>query len=192
MYTYPGYGVSVELAGFVKEVGAAVTVAIALAAVIGLVAVDLFPSSNPTTAITSATPTTSSVVFSTAPPCGSPGVYCGGSQITSRSLTVHGNYSVLELTLSETGNMYIGSATVYVNGIVIGVPPASEYEPPGNIILNIQPGQQAVLVLTIPNSTLSIQVGRSYSILVYDWEGPPGQRASAGGPVEASVTAATA
>src|SRR5271157_1870802 len=106
MYTHRRYGVPVELAGFVKEVGAAVTIAIALAVVIGLVAVNLFPNSSPTTAITSVTSTTSSssttasspttaitsvtsttttVVFSTAAPCGSADVYCGGSQITSSS-----------------------------------------------------------------------------------------------------------
>jgi len=115
-------------------------------------------------------------------PCGSPGVTCGGVNITSASLTVNGSYSVLRVTVAETGSMYIGSATVYVNGTVIGVPPASEYEPPGNIPLDVQHGQQAVLVLTIANSTIPVHIGMTYSVVVYAWEGPPGQRASAGGP----------
>jgi len=115
-------------------------------------------------------------------PCSSPGVTCGGVNITSGSLTVNGSYSFLQVTVAETGNAYIGSATVYVNGTVIGVPPASEYEPPGNVPLDIQHGQQAVLVLTIPNSTIPVQAGMTYSVVVYAWEGSPGQRASAGGP----------
>jgi len=123
-------------------------------------------------------------------PCGSPGVYCGGVQLSSGSLTVNGNSSVLEVTLTETGNSYIGSATVYVNGTVIGVPPASEYEPPGNIILNVQAGEQAVLVLTIPNGVIQVQAGRTYSVLVYTWEGPPGQRASEGNSESINITAA--
>jgi len=128
------------------------------------------------------TTATSQGIGSRTLPCGSPGVTCGGVNITSASLTVNGSYSVLRVTVAETGNAYIGSATVYVNGTVIGVPPASEYEPPGNIPLDIQHGQQAVLVLTIPNSTISIYIGMTYSVDVYAWEGPPGQRASAGGP----------
>jgi len=114
-------------------------------------------------------------------PCGSPGVTCGGVNITSASLTVNVSNSVLRVSLAETGNACIGSATVYVNGTVIGVPPASEYEPPGNIPLDIQGGQQAVLLLTISNSTIPIHTGMTYSVDVYAWEGPPGQRASAGG-----------
>ena len=133
--------------------------------------------------------TSSTITTSTTLPCGSPGVYCGGVQLTSGSLVVNGNSSVLQVTLTETGNSYIGSATVYVNGTAIGVPPAAEYEPPGNIILNAQPGQQAVLVLTIPNSTISIQSGRTYSVMVYTWEGPPGQRASEGSGQSISITA---
>jgi hypothetical protein len=102
---------------------------------------------------------------------------------------VNKSEAVLQLTLLEVGNMYIGSATVYVNGTVIGIPPASEYEPPGNILLNVQPGQQTVLVLTISNATIPIQVGRTYSIMVYGWLGPPGERASSGMPEYINVTA---
>ena len=116
-------------------------------------------------------------------------MYCGNIQITSANLTIGASDSFLQVTLLEVGNSYIGSATVYVNGTVIGVPPASQYEPPGNIILNVQPGQQVVLVLTIPSSTLSVQSGRTYSVLVYAWLGPPGQRASSGLPATVNVTA---
>jgi archaellum component FlaF (FlaF/FlaG flagellin family) len=134
------------------------------------------------------TSTSTLTAASTTSPCGSPGVYCGGFNITSASLTVNGSNSVLQVTIRETGNMYIGSATVYVNGTVIGNGPASSYlppgnlqhEPPGNLPLNVQPGEQAVLVFTIPNSTISVKPGMTYSVLVYAWEGPPGQRASAG------------
>jgi len=122
-------------------------------------------------------------------PCGSPGVYCGGSNITSASLTVNGSYSVLQLTLTELGNMYIGSATVYVNATVIGVPPASEYEPPGNIPLNVTSAQPAVLVLTIPNSTIPIHAGMTYSVMVYCWLGPPGERASSGDQASINIKA---
>jgi len=128
-------------------------------------------------------------VGSATSPCGSPGVYCGNVQITSADLTVNRSGSVLHVTLLEVGNTYVGSATVYLNGAVIGIPPASEYEPPGNIILNVQPGQQAVLVLTIPGSSLSVQAGRTYSVLVYAWVGPPGERASSGVSDSVNVTA---
>ncbi len=122
-------------------------------------------------------------------PCGSQGVYCGDFQIVSGNLTASGSSSVLDVTLKETGNMWIGSATVYVNGTAIGTPPASQYEPPGNIALNVQPGQQTTLVLTIPSLTISVQVGKSYSVLVYAWEGPPGERANAGSPDTMTITA---
>jgi hypothetical protein len=106
---------------------------------------------------------------------------------------VNKSEAVLQLTLLEVGSMYIGSATVYINGTVIGIPPASppasEYGPPGNILLNVQPGQQAVLVLTIPNTTIPIQVGRTYSIMVYVWLGVPGEGVSAGMPEYINVTA---
>ena len=125
-------------------------------------------------------------------PCGSPGVYCGNFQITPGNLTVNGSSATLQVTLLEVGNMYIGSATVYVNGTVIGIPPASQYESPGNIALNVQPGQQTTLALTIPGSTMSVQAGRSYSVLVYAWEGPPGERASSGGPDTIALTATNA
>jgi hypothetical protein len=70
-------------------------------------------------------------------------------QITSGNLTVEENgSSILKVTVLEVGNMYIGSATVYINGTVLGTPPPSTevsgtaiYEPPGNIALNVQPGQ---------------------------------------------------
>jgi hypothetical protein len=133
--------------------------------------------------------TSTAQVGSTASPCGSPGVYCGNVQITSANLTVSGSGSVLRVTLLEVGNTYIGSATVYLNGTVIGSPPASEYEPPGNIILNVQPGQQAVLVLTIPGGSLSVQAGRTYSVLVYAWVGSPGGRASSGVSDSVNITA---
>jgi len=136
------------------------------------------------------TTTASSGVSSVTLPCGSPGVYCGGFNITSASLTANGSYSVLRVSIQETGNSYIGSATVYVNGTVIGNPPASEYEPPGNIPLDVQPGQQAVLVLTIPNSTITIRSGMTYSVLVYGWEGPQGERASEGDQTTVNIKAA--
>ena len=136
--------------------------------------------------------TSSSAESSTTSPCGSPGVYCGNVQITSGSLTVNGSDSILRVAILEVGNSYIGSATVYVNGTVIGVPPTSQYEPPGNIILNVQPGQGAVLTLTIPSNSLSVEAGRTYSIMVYAWLGPPGQRASSGVPGYATIVAGNA
>jgi hypothetical protein len=142
-----------------------------------------------TTTTTSVITSTTAGVSTIALPCGSPGVYCGGFNITSASLTVNGNYSVLQVTLNEIGNMYIGSATVYINGTVIGVPPASQYEPPGNVILNVTSAQPAVLVLTIPNSTIPIHPGMTYSVMVYAWEGPPGGYANSGGPTSINVTA---
>jgi len=148
-------------------------------------------SSSAQTAVTTTAAVTSTTTAATTAtsPCGSPGVYCGSIQLSSGSLAVNGNSSVLQVTVTEVGNSYIGSATVYVNGTVIGVPPASQYEPPGNIILDVQPGQQAVLVLTIQTSTIAIQSGRTYSVLVYAWLGPPGQRASSGLPQSINVTA---
>jgi len=148
------------------------------------------------TGVSATTSTTTNVTTSTsvgtetrALPCGSPGVYCGRPNITSASLTVNGSYSVLQVTLTEIGNSYIGSATVYVNGTVIGVPPASEYEPPGNIPLNVTSAQPAVLVLTIPSSTVAVHAGMTYSVTVYCWLGPPGERASAGDPASINVKA---
>ena len=85
--------------------------------------------------------------------------------------------------------MYIGSATVSLNGTIIGLPSASVDQHPGNIILNVQPGQQTVLVLTIPNTTLSVQVGRTYSVVVYTWIGPPGESANSGEPDTINITA---
>ena len=193
-----------------KEIGVAGAIAVIVALGVGLLAFAAFPSgpgqtsSASGTSVTNTTGTVSTTsvsntsgISSTAPPCGSPGVYCGGFNITSASLSVNGSEGVLQVTIRETGNMYIGSATVYVNGIVIGPGPASNYlppgnlqhEPPGNLLLNVQPGEQAVLVLTIPNSTISIRSGMTYSVLVYDWEGPPGQRASAGGQASINVKA---
>ena len=102
---------------------------------------------------------------------------------------MNGSYSVLQVTLTEIGNSYIGSATVYVNGVVIGIPPTSEYEPPGNIPLNVTSAQPAVLVLTIPNSAVAVHVGMTYSVMVYCWLGPPGERASAGDPASINVKA---
>jgi hypothetical protein len=84
--------------------------------------------------------------------------------------------------------MYIKSATVYVNGTVIGIPPPSEYGPPGNILLNVQPGEQAVLVLSISNSTIPIQTGRTYSVLVYGWMGLPSE-SNSGVPESINITA---
>jgi len=121
--------------------------------------------------------------------CGSPGVYCGGIGITSASLTVNGNYSVLQVTVVEIGNSVIGSATVYVNGTVIGIPPAAEYEPPGNIILNVTSAQPAVLVLTIPGSTIPIHAGMTYSVLVYGWLGSSAQGARAGDQATVNIKA---
>ena len=174
------------------RVAVAVSAALVLAASLGVVAIYAFPASSVTASGTFSTMTISdtTTITSKTIPCGSPGVICGGVNITSASLTVNGSYSVLQVTVTETGNAYIGSATVYVNGTVIGVPPSSEYEPPGNIPLDIQGGQQAVLVITIPNSTISIHAGMTYSVVVYAWEGPPGQRASSGGPNTISVKAA--
>lgn len=96
---------------------------------------------------------------------------------------------MLQFTLTEIGNEYIGSATVYVNGTVIGTPPASQYEPPGNIMLNVQPDQSTVLVLIIPSSTISVNVGLTYSLMVYAWLGVLGQPANSGFPISANVTA---
>ena len=142
-----------------------------------------------TVASTTTAVSSSSVVSSVTAPCGSSGVYCGSASIRSVSLTVGSNISTLEITLAEIGNDYIGSATVYLNGTVIGAQPASEYQPPGNIILNIQANQTATLVLVIPTSSIAIRVGMTYPVLVYAWLGPPGQRASSGLPALANVTA---
>jgi hypothetical protein len=173
-----------------KEIGVAGAIAVIVALGVGLFAFAAFPSGPGTTSSASGTSVSNTTgIASTTSPCGSPGVYCGGFNITSASLSVNGIESVLQVTIRETGNMYIGSATVYVNGTVIGNPPASEYEPPGNIPLNVQPRQQVVMVLTIPNSTISIKAGMTYSVLVYAWEGPPGQRASAGDQVSVNVKA---
>jgi hypothetical protein len=169
---------------YAKETGVAVSVALVLAVLTGAVAIYAIPGAASTTNSTSNSTNSSRTL-----PCGSPGVYCGRFNITSADLAVNGTYSVLRVTILEIGNVYIGSATVYVNGTVIGVPPASEYEPPGNIPLNVQPGQQAVLVLTIPNSTMPIQMGVTYSVMVYGWVGPPGERASAGIPASINITA---
>ena len=144
--------------------------------------------SQSTIASSSLTATTGPNVASVTAPCGSPGVYCGGFRILSGSLTVNGNSSVLQVTLQETGNMWIGGATVYVNGTRVG-PLSTPQAWPGNIQLNIQPGQTAVLVLTIPASTMPIQPGRTYTVSVNDWEGPPGERASAGGWGSINITA---
>jgi hypothetical protein len=168
-----------------KEAGASIVIALALAAAVGVVALNYFPTSSIESILTG-TPTS---VASRTLPCGSPSVYCGGANIRSASLIVNGNNSVLQLTLDETGTMYIGSATVYLNGTVIGVPPASDNEPPGNINLNVQPGQQTVVVMTIPSSTVMIQAGRNYSVIAYTWEGPPDQRASDGNQESVIVTA---
>ena len=175
-----------------KGIAAAVSIALVLAASLGVVAIYAFPGAASTTSSASTTTIISNTttIWSRTLPCGSPGVTCGGVNLTSASLTVNGSYSVLQVTVAETGNACIGSATVYVNGTVIGVPPPSGYEPPGNIPLDIQGGQQAVLVLTIPNSTMPIHAGMTYSVVVYAWEGPPGQRASSGGPYTISVKAA--
>jgi len=143
---------------------------------LGAITISSFPNST-RTAVTSTTNLRSAT--STAP-CGSPRVYCGSITLSSGSLTANENSSVLQVTLTEVGNSYVGSATVYINGTVIGVPPISKYEPLGNIILNLEPGQQAILVLMIPSTTIQIQQGTTYSVLVYAWLGPPGQRASAG------------
>jgi len=174
------------------RVAVAVSAALVLAASLGVIAIYAFPAANVTASGTSSTMTISdtTTIWSRTLPCGSPGVTCGGVNLTSASLTVNESYSVLQVTVAETGNAYIGSVTVYVNGTVIGVPPASEFEPPGNISLDVQGGQQAVLVLTIPNSTISIHAGMTYSVVVYAWEGPPGQRASSGGPNSINVKAA--
>jgi hypothetical protein len=185
---------------YAREMVGGVVVAVVLAAIVGGVAIYSFPSSpgsstasNTTTVSSFFSSTTvysiSSSVTSATSPCGSPGVYCGRFEITSGSLFVNKSEATLQVTLLEVGNMYIGSATVYINGTVIGVPPASEYEPPGNIPLNVQPGQQAVLVLTISNSTISVQVGRTYPVMVYGWLGPPGERAGSGGGEYINVTA---
>ena len=181
-----------------KEIGVAGAIAVILALGVGLLAFAAFPLGPGTTSSASGTSVSNTTgIASTTSPCGSPGVYCGGFNITSASLSVNGSENILQVTIRETGNMYIGSATVYVNGTVIGPGPASDYlppgnlqhEPPGNLLLNVQPGEQAVLVLTIPNSTISIKSGMTYSVLVYDWEGPPGQRASAGDQASINVKA---
>ena len=177
----------IELAEYKREIGAAVTVAILLAVALGAIAIYSFPGAATGTLTTSASNSQSST--STAPPCGSPGA-CGGSiTLSSGRLTVDGDSSELQVTLAEVGNSYVGSATVYIDGTVIGVPPASEYEPPGNIALNVQPGQDVILALTIPSSTISIQQGKTYSVLVYSWLGSLGQRASAGLPASINITA---
>ena len=124
-------------------------------------------------------------------PCGSPGVFCGAVSIAWANLTVSGNESTLEVGLTEIGNMYIGSATVYVNGTVLGSPPADEYAPPGNIMLDIQSNQTGTINLVIPQSLIQIQAGTIYPIVVYAWLGPPGERASSGDSAMANVTAQT-
>jgi hypothetical protein len=195
MYTRLANQRAIRMVEYAKEIGIAVSLAIILAGTLGAGAVYFFPyvtntnSSNTSSGNSSTVSSMSSSVSTAPPPCGSPGVYCGGFNITSASLTVRGNYSILQVTILETGNMYIGSATVSINGTIIGAPPASENEPPGNILLNIQPGQQAVLVLTIPNSTISIRAGLAYSVQVEDWEGAPGGPANAGGGTVTYVTA---
>jgi hypothetical protein len=177
--------------GIVKyfgEVGSAITIAIILAAIVGGVAIYSFPSSPSPSSVSISTTSNTTTVASRTTPCGSPGAYCGRFEITSGSLLVNKSEAVLQVTLLEIGNMYIKSATVYVNGTVIGVPPASEYGPPGNILLNVQPGQQAVLVLSVLNSTIPIQVGRAYSVLVYGWMGLPGE-SNSGMPESINITA---
>jgi len=119
--------------------------------------------------------TVSSSVDSSTPPCSAPDVYCGTFQIMSGNLTANGDGSLLDLTLLETGNVYMSSATVYINGTVIGIPPAFAYEPPGNIGINLAPKQQTVLGLAVPNSTISIQAGSTYTVMVDAWVGSPGK-----------------
>ena len=173
-----------------KEIGVEGAIAVIVALGVGLLAFVAFPLGPGTSSSASGTSVPNSTgIASTTAPCGSPGVYCGRANITSASLTVNGSYSVLQVTLTEIGNSYIGSATVYVNGTVIGIPPTSEYEPPGNITLNVTSAQPAVLVLTIPNSTVAVHAGMTYSVMVYCWLGPPGERASAGDPASISVKA---
>jgi hypothetical protein len=177
-----------------KEIGVAGAIAVIVALGVGLFAFAAFPLGSGTTSSASGTTTVSSTtsIASRTLPCGSPEVYCGRINITTASLTVNGSNSVLEVTIAEVGNMHIGSATVSVNGTVIGVPPASpafEYGPPGNIPLNVTTGQQAVLVLTIPNSTIPVHIGMTYSVLVYGWLGPPGQPANDGDPASINVKA---
>ena len=173
-----------------KEIGVAGAIAVILALGVGLLAFAAFPLGPGTTSSASGTSVSNTTsIASRTLPCGSPGVYCGAPNITSASLTVNGSYSILEVTLTEIGNSYIGSATVYVNGTVIGIPPTSEYEPPGNIPLNVTSAQPAVLVLTIPNSTVAVHAGMTYSVMVYCWLGPPGERASAGDQASINVKA---
>ena len=173
-----------------KEICVAGAIAVIVALGVGLLAFVAFPLGPGTSSSASGTSVPNSTgIASTTAPCGSPGVYCGRANITSASLTVNGSYSVLQVTLTEIGNSYIGSATVYVNGTVIGIPPTSEYEPPGNIPLNVTSAQPAVLVLTIPNSTVAVHAGMTYSVMVYCWLGPPGERASAGDQASVNVKA---
>ena len=176
------------MSGYAKEIGAGVVLAVILAAAMGAVAVYSFPSAGGTE---------STSIASRALPCGSQGVYCGRPEIQSATLATNGSASVLQIKLAEVGNDYIGSAIVYVNGSVIGVPPsnqsgAGQYGPPGNIILNVTSGNPAVLVLVIPNSTISVHAGATYSVMVYGWLGPPGQAASAGDSATVNVKAETA
>jgi len=114
--------------------------------------------------------TTNSSTVASTEPCSAPGVYCGTFQITSGSLTVNGSSSVLQLTLLETGSESMTSATVYINGTVVGAHPTPASEPPGNIAISLVPKQQKVLTLTIPSSTIPILAGRTYTVLVYAWE----------------------
>lgn len=191
------------MSAFKKEMASSVVLAVILALAFGWVATSYFPSqvittqTSPQTTVTSIGMTSTKIsvttseksVFSSTAPCGSSGAFCGGASIKSANLTVNGNTSTLEITLAEVGNDYIGSATVYVNGTVIGTPPSSEYQPPGNIILNIQPNESTVLVLVIQSSTLQIHVGVTYPILVYTWLGMPDGQANSGLPEIVNVTA---
>ena len=176
-----------------KEIGVAGAIAVVVALGVGLLAFAAFPLGPGTTSSASGTSVSNTTsIASRTLPCGSPEVYCGRANLTSAGLTVNGSYSVLQVTLTEIGNMYIGSATVSVNGSIIGLPPAStafEYGPPGNIPLNVTSAQPAVLVLTIPNSTVAVHAGMTYSVMVYCWLGPPGQRANSGDPASINVKA---
>ena len=105
-------------------------------------------------------------------PCSAPDVYCGTFEISSANLTAEGNHSVLNITLLESGSVYMSSATAYINGTIIGTP-VSISKQPGNIAVSLVPKQQTTLSITIPSTTMQVQGGGAYNITVYAWVGTP-------------------
>ena len=137
-----------------------------------------------TSTVSSTIATSSSTVTS-----GSSSASYGSFSITEVSLSTGNNSSTLDITLQAIGSVYIGSATISVNNTIIGTPPASMSQPPGNIMLDIQPNQSSTIVLVIPDSTIPIYHGMTCYVLVYAWLGTPGGPTDTGQVRPASVSA---